>query len=46
MFKLWDWILGISPLWHVPDVTATSINWAGLALVAVAAAVLTGIAFI
>ncbi len=29
LFKLWDWILGISPLWHVPDVTATDVDWSG-----------------
>lgn len=30
-FKLPDWILGISPLHHVPTVTAASPDWVGLA---------------
>lgn len=29
-FKLWDWILGISPFFHVPNVTASDANWMGL----------------
>ncbi len=40
LFKLWDWILGISPLWHVPNVTAGSPDWSGLGWV-----VLVGLAF-
>ena len=42
LFRLWDWILGVSPLWHVPDVTAAEIDWSGLGwllLVTVALAV-------
>lgn len=45
MFKLWDSILGISPLWHVPDVTATDADWSGLGWVAVVAVLLTAIGF-
>lgn len=30
MFHLWDWILGISPFWHVPDVGAPVVDWSGL----------------
>jgi len=30
-FKLWDWILGISPFWHVPNVTGADVDWTGLA---------------
>ena len=30
LFNLWDWILGISPLWHVPDVTAAEVDWSGI----------------
>lgn len=45
-FNLPGWALDFSPLRHVPDVTATSPNWAGLlALSAIAAALLT-LAFI
>ena len=45
-FKLWDWALDISPLRHVPNVWATSPDWAGLAgLLAVAALLLT-VAFV
>ena len=29
-FKLWDWILAISPFWHVPNVTLADANWVGL----------------
>src|SRR3712207_2347128 len=29
-FGLDDWVLGISPLWHVPDVTAAAPDWSGL----------------
>ncbi len=30
MFKLWDWVQGISPLWHVPNVAAVAPDWIGL----------------
>lgn len=30
-FRLWDWILGISPFWHVPNVTGADVDWTGLA---------------
>ncbi len=46
LFKLWDWVLGISPLWHVPNVTATSPDWSGLGWVAVVALALTTVAFV
>lgn len=39
IFNLWDWILGISPLWHVPNVTDPAASYTsilGLALIAVA----------
>ncbi|MCO5293449.1 MAG: ABC transporter permease [Homoserinimonas sp.] len=29
-FKLWDWILAISPFWHVPTVSAVDADWTGL----------------
>jgi ABC-2 type transport system permease protein len=45
MFRLWDWILGISPLWHVPNVTADSPAWSGLGWVALVGVAFTTIAF-
>lgn len=27
ILNLWDWVLGISPLWHVPNVTDTNPDW-------------------
>ncbi|MGI5239341.1 ABC transporter permease [Dactylosporangium sp. CA-139066] len=45
LFKLWNWILGISPLWHVPNVTATSPDWSGLGIVTVVAIAFTAVAF-
>ncbi|MGC9669791.1 ABC transporter permease [Planosporangium sp. 12N6] len=45
LFKLWDWILGISPLWHVPNVTATNPDWSGLGWVSLVAVFLTIVAF-
>ncbi|WP_336658670.1 ABC transporter permease [Leucobacter sp. USHLN153] len=29
-FKLWDWVLAISPFWHVPNVTDSNPDWWGL----------------
>jgi ABC-2 type transport system permease protein len=29
-FKLWDWVLAISPFWHIPNVTHTGADWSGL----------------
>jgi ABC-2 type transport system permease protein len=41
LFKLWNWILGISPLWHVPNVTASGHSWSGLGWVGLVAVGLT-----
>ena len=30
LFNLWDWILGISPFWHVPNVASADPDWLGL----------------
>jgi ABC-2 type transport system permease protein len=45
-FQLWDWALGISPLYHVPNVTATAPNFTGLAVVAVVAAAFIMVGFV
>ena len=45
LFKLWDWILGISPVWHVPNVTVAGPIWSGLIWVSLVALVLTAVAF-
>lgn len=29
-FKFWDWILAISPFWHVPNVADDNVRWWGL----------------
>jgi len=29
-FKLWDWVLAISPFWHIPNVTDSSADRTGL----------------
>ena len=29
-FRLWDWILAISPFWHIPNVTDADADWWGL----------------
>jgi ABC-2 type transport system permease protein len=46
LFKLWDWILGISPLWHVPNITATSPDYSGLGWVTAVAVLLTVVGFV
>jgi len=30
LFHLWDWVLGISPLWHVPVVIDNNADWSQL----------------
>lgn len=45
-FRLWDWVLGISPLYHVPNVTALSPDYAELAVVAVIAVAFIGVGFV
>lgn len=45
IFKLDDWVLGISPMWHVPDVTTSPVDWSGLGWLGLVAAVLTVLAF-
>ena len=45
MFRLWDWILGISPFWHVPNVTAASVDLTGLLWITLVTAVLLVVGF-
>lgn len=45
LFRLWDWILGISPLWHVPNVTAAAPDWSGVGWVWLVALLLTAVGF-
>lgn len=42
-FNLWDWILGISPFWHVPNVAQASPDWSGLWWLGLAIVVLTAV---
>lgn len=44
-FKLPEWALSISPLHHVPNITASNPDWTSLALVVAVAAAFTAIAF-
>lgn len=44
MFNLDDWVLGISPLWHVPNIQA--LEWAGLGWLALAAGLFTAVGFV
>ncbi len=44
-FNLWDWILAISPFWHVPKVTAADPDWIGLVLVTIVTGALLAVGF-
>ena len=44
-FKLWDWILAISPFWHVPNVTVAQPDWFGLLWITLVTALFVGIGF-
>ena len=35
-FKLWDWVLAISPFWHIPNITDPDADWTGLAWISLA----------
>jgi ABC-2 type transport system permease protein len=45
VFNLWDWVLGISPMWHVPAVNAPRPDWTGLAWLALVATLLITLGF-
>ncbi|MBO3095368.1 ABC transporter permease [Cellulomonas dongxiuzhuiae] len=42
-FGLDDWVLGISPFWHVPDTTAAAPDWSGLGWLTLVTALLVTI---
>ncbi|GGC08051.1 ABC transporter permease [Cellulomonas carbonis] len=44
-FGLDDWVLGISPFWHVPAVTAVGPDWSGLGWVSLVTAGLVAVGF-
>lgn len=44
-FKLPDWALGISPFWHIPNVTASNPDWTGLAWITLFTLIFSGIGF-
>lgn len=44
-FGLDDWVLGISPFWHVPDVAGGSPDWSGLLWISLATVVFLAIGF-
>lgn len=46
IFRLEDWVLGISPFWHVPDVNAAEPDLTGLVWLALVTAVLLVVAFV
>ena len=46
LFKLWDWILGISPFWHVPNVVSPDPDWLGLLWISLATAVFVVVGFV
>lgn len=46
-FKLWDWVLAISPFWHVPTVAAAGdgSSWWGLVWISLVTAALLAVGF-
>ncbi|MCC2314924.1 ABC transporter permease [Cellulomonas xiejunii] len=42
-FGLDDWVLGISPFWHVPDATAAAPDWSGLGWITLVTALLLAV---
>jgi ABC-2 type transport system permease protein len=45
-FKLWDWVQGISPLWHVPNVIEVSPDWIQLVWLSLIVAAFLCVGFI
>ncbi|MEI2718154.1 MAG: hypothetical protein V9E98_14385 [Candidatus Nanopelagicales bacterium] len=46
LFNLWDWILSVSPFWHVPNVTSVEPDWTGLMWISAISAVLITVGFV
>lgn len=44
-FKLWDWILAISPFWHIPNVTLSDADWWGLLWISLVTLVFLAVGF-
>lgn len=45
IFNFWDWVMGISPMWHVPNVVAADPGWRSLLGLAAIAAGLLAVGF-
>lgn len=45
MFRLDNWVLSISPLWHVPNVNVAAPDWSGLVWLGLVAALFTLVGF-
>ncbi|QTX04778.1 ABC transporter permease [Agromyces archimandritae] len=45
-FKLWEWILAISPFWHVPDVGVADPDWMGLVWIGLVALFFVALGFV
>ncbi|MWB96953.1 ABC transporter permease [Agromyces seonyuensis] len=44
-FNLWDWVLAISPFWHVPGVTDPDADWWGLVWISLVTVLFLAIGF-
>ena len=44
-FKFWDWVLAISPFWHVPNVTEANPDWLGLVWISLVTLVFLAVGF-
>ncbi|WP_426625304.1 hypothetical protein ACPPVW_04310 [Leifsonia sp. McL0607] len=44
-FKLWDWVLAISPFWHIPNVTVNDADWWGLLWISLVTLAFSGVGF-
>ncbi|WP_426625715.1 ABC transporter permease [Leifsonia sp. McL0607] len=45
-FKLWDWILAVSPFWHIPNVTTDDADWWGLVWISLITVLFVAIGFV
>ncbi len=45
IFELDERVLGLSPMWHVPDVAASPVDWSGLGWLVLFAGLFTAVAF-